>query len=59
MEETLVLNYGQLWRNHAGTPFLRRALTTRAIPGSHVSIFTEPDVRDLAATIGDELRKLD
>jgi amino acid adenylation domain-containing protein len=34
-------------------------VTARPIPGDHVSIFKEPDVHDLAAAIGDELRALD
>jgi thioesterase domain-containing protein len=34
-------------------------IKTRGIPGSHVSIFTEPDVHGLAAAIGEELDALD
>jgi thioesterase domain-containing protein len=33
-------------------------ITTRAIPGDHVSIFNEPDVHGLAAAIADELGAL-
>jgi thioesterase domain-containing protein/acyl carrier protein len=34
-------------------------ITTRTIPGTHASIFSAPEVNDLAAGLADELAKLD
>jgi amino acid adenylation domain-containing protein len=42
------------WSRH-----IAGAITTRSIPGNHASIFSAPDVDDLAVALAEELNKLD
>jgi thioesterase domain-containing protein len=42
------------WNRHVAGP-----IGTRSIPGNHASVFTAPDVDDLATALADELNNLD
>ena len=54
LSETLMGGPRLGWERHVAG-----VVTTRSIPGDHLSIFGEPDVHALAGVLAEELGKLD